>query len=398
MRCLYCGKQLALFRRLTGSGEFCSEAHKQSYHDEYNRLALTRLMAAQAKSEETRPVLSGRAIAALPAPERPYQQKALPEAQLNISNNRWLEAAPRRAAPAQAVALQEAPAPPASSFLRGGNPKAKARSPLLTEQLPEPAPIRLQPQFPSWAPAFVEGPDPEPADVFAVSTLPVPRAPSAEVGGTYLMQAGAPAPFAAGEAALSITALPRIPGGRFAVRMPAPLDPLRLTPPVTAAPRRQGVFEQIPFYFVAMAAPPVESPRRAAPAPGPVMVPATPASAKRLFETTPFAQEEPSGPAASASTESRRPSSMKLKVAAMTAAPPPVPVASSAPRPYENGRMNSAAASPAVINGRAPASRAEAESRATRRTIPIPSILEPMPPQKEESRSIWSSLKRYIKG
>ncbi|MDQ2947222.1 MAG: hypothetical protein M3Y27_15040 [Acidobacteriota bacterium] len=51
MRCLYCGKQLALLRRLTGGGEFCSEAHKQSYHEEYNRLALSRLLEAQSKPE-----------------------------------------------------------------------------------------------------------------------------------------------------------------------------------------------------------------------------------------------------------------------------------------------------------------------------------------------------------
>lgn len=49
MRCLYCGKELALLKRLTGGGEFCSEAHKQSYQEEYNRLALSRLLQAQKK-------------------------------------------------------------------------------------------------------------------------------------------------------------------------------------------------------------------------------------------------------------------------------------------------------------------------------------------------------------
>ena len=52
MRCLYCGKQLALLKRLTGSGEFCSDAHKQSYQEEYNRLALSRLLQAQSKPGE----------------------------------------------------------------------------------------------------------------------------------------------------------------------------------------------------------------------------------------------------------------------------------------------------------------------------------------------------------
>ena len=50
MRCLYCGKELALLKRLTGS-EFCSDAHKQSYQDEYNRLALSRLLQAQPKPD-----------------------------------------------------------------------------------------------------------------------------------------------------------------------------------------------------------------------------------------------------------------------------------------------------------------------------------------------------------
>src|ERR1700678_4518045 len=49
MQCRYCGKELALFKRLTKGGEFCSEAHKQRYQEEYNRLALTRLLQAQKK-------------------------------------------------------------------------------------------------------------------------------------------------------------------------------------------------------------------------------------------------------------------------------------------------------------------------------------------------------------
>jgi len=55
MRCLYCGKELALLKRLTGGGEFCSDAHKQSYQEEYNRLALSRLLQAQSKSGDKKP-------------------------------------------------------------------------------------------------------------------------------------------------------------------------------------------------------------------------------------------------------------------------------------------------------------------------------------------------------
>src|SRR5580704_15505778 len=54
MRCLYCGKQLALLKRLTGGGDFCSDAHKHSYQEEYNRLALSRLLQAQSKPGEVK--------------------------------------------------------------------------------------------------------------------------------------------------------------------------------------------------------------------------------------------------------------------------------------------------------------------------------------------------------
>jgi hypothetical protein len=50
MRCLYCGKELPLFKRLRG-GEFCSDAHRQSYQEEYTQLALSRLLQANASGE-----------------------------------------------------------------------------------------------------------------------------------------------------------------------------------------------------------------------------------------------------------------------------------------------------------------------------------------------------------
>ena len=57
MRCLYCGKELALFKRLRG-GEFCSDVHRQQYQDEYTQLALNRLLQSgkdkEAKAQEIR--------------------------------------------------------------------------------------------------------------------------------------------------------------------------------------------------------------------------------------------------------------------------------------------------------------------------------------------------------
>ncbi len=51
MRCLYCGKELALLKRWTGGGEFCSDAHRQRYQEEYNQLALNRLLQAKPPGE-----------------------------------------------------------------------------------------------------------------------------------------------------------------------------------------------------------------------------------------------------------------------------------------------------------------------------------------------------------
>src|SRR5277367_3574759 len=65
MRCLYCGKELALLKRLTGGGEFCSEAHKKSYQEEYNRIALTRLLQAQAKTTKKAPSVENSALPAV---------------------------------------------------------------------------------------------------------------------------------------------------------------------------------------------------------------------------------------------------------------------------------------------------------------------------------------------
>jgi hypothetical protein len=53
MRCLYCGKELALLKRWTGGGEFCSDAHRQSYQEEYNKLALNRLLQAKPAESQT---------------------------------------------------------------------------------------------------------------------------------------------------------------------------------------------------------------------------------------------------------------------------------------------------------------------------------------------------------
>jgi hypothetical protein len=76
MRCRYCGKELALLKRLTGGGGFCSEAHKQSYQDEYNQLALSRLLQAQRKDKTES---AGKAPEGTVAVEEPAAQERVLE-------------------------------------------------------------------------------------------------------------------------------------------------------------------------------------------------------------------------------------------------------------------------------------------------------------------------------
>jgi len=52
MHCLYCDRPLALLKRLTGDGEFCSKEHRKIYQQEHNQLALERLLETQPASNK----------------------------------------------------------------------------------------------------------------------------------------------------------------------------------------------------------------------------------------------------------------------------------------------------------------------------------------------------------
>src|ERR1700678_767005 len=73
MRCLFCGKELALLKRWTGGGEFCSDAHRQRYQEEYNQLALNRLLQAKPPSEpqQDTPVKSAEPAQKIARPPEP---------------------------------------------------------------------------------------------------------------------------------------------------------------------------------------------------------------------------------------------------------------------------------------------------------------------------------------
>lgn len=78
MRCLYCGKPLPLLKKLTGGGEFCSDAHRNKYQEEYNKLALSRLLQAQGPVADAGGPQPASRARQLPAPGVRPGQRALP--------------------------------------------------------------------------------------------------------------------------------------------------------------------------------------------------------------------------------------------------------------------------------------------------------------------------------
>lgn len=66
MRCLQCGKDLPLLRRMAGS-EFCSEAHRREYQTEYSELALGRLLQSKPAAPEKNAEVNGAATLLNPA-------------------------------------------------------------------------------------------------------------------------------------------------------------------------------------------------------------------------------------------------------------------------------------------------------------------------------------------
>jgi len=115
MRCLYCGKGLALFKRLRGGGEFCSDAHRLKYQEEYNQLALSRLLQAQPPEDLPKPkpaaatpngtALNG-AANAQPGPVNGTPASVPAAAPANAARPQT------RATPSPAVATLDRPEPP----------------------------------------------------------------------------------------------------------------------------------------------------------------------------------------------------------------------------------------------------------------------------------------------
>ena len=80
MRCLYCGEPLSLLRKLTGKAEFCSEAHREAYQEEFNSLALQRLASQPKQNRRVETAFISAPVVNV-APEIP----ALPEPVADVS-------------------------------------------------------------------------------------------------------------------------------------------------------------------------------------------------------------------------------------------------------------------------------------------------------------------------
>lgn len=149
MRCLYCGKELALLKRWTGGGEFCSDAHRQRYQEEYNQLALNRLLQAKPPANTEAPPPNEAKSAKPAAAPKPAKEVAAPTtaritapvpepASLKVTEAQRTRPAYHEAA--SPVAVREAtvePAPPVTA----AQTVARIEEPVHEEPVPEqPAP------------------------------------------------------------------------------------------------------------------------------------------------------------------------------------------------------------------------------------------------------------------
>ena len=520
MRCLYCGKQLALFRRLTGGGEFCSDAHKASYQDEFNRLALARLKQAQEKSDELR--------AAAPQNQLALSRRGPgdPEGPTIRSNAHWIEPKPGRGQTRKTLALaapesQVQPDPKESDFIKE-MPSPAQPSPLDAEAVElHPAEMAVAAQNPEWTPPMVlAAADPSEGELVPSTALPEAAQPAAancdaiapdaisSVAKTRKPDWNPPLAQMEVPAASHVESPPPLPQEHPSLtEIPAPpvfemktppqslppmtppqsvvlaypslprieIDPLRFAPSFEAEVEMRSQFLPFQFDFTAFLAPdfdilePSDTPaaglkvRPRAPLkrtdqehvldpPAPPMQPVrrrSAASAQALemgmigeiaalanpvnslyprsatpSETKPtevpveadallpqppavvmprsvigFRASEKAAPVAvSDEQDDKRPSTLKVKLAAMaTAMPPPAPAAEP-PKPAarQTGTPNRVPERKPVERSTIQPQPARIMSTPRRRTVPIPSILELPQDPGEEQKSLWGALRKYL--
>jgi hypothetical protein len=150
MRCLYCGKELALLKRWTGGGEFCSDAHRQQYQDEYNQLALTRLLQAKPPGAEHAAATAKSEPAPAPEPAKPVRGRTTPPEKL-------AEKQPDKQVEKQAAASIKPIAPPKPAPQPAAPPTQQA--PRVTPQV---IPQVRKTEAPVQPPVRAIEPEPEP--------------------------------------------------------------------------------------------------------------------------------------------------------------------------------------------------------------------------------------------
>jgi hypothetical protein len=263
MRCLYCGKQLALFRRLTGSGEFCSDAHKQSYHEEYNRLALTRLIAAQTKSEEVKALIPNNAATLDMARGG---TKALPEARQPNLHQRWGDLSSTAPKSRMLEAPEpEPPPPPAPSFVIIKPQASVSEAAAIPGGHAEPQPPVCYLAKPHWEPT----PDQPPAQSKETPPPPVaepvrlPMLASPKVTQSAQAAVGPPVEIAFGTPLFTKIDLPARGIAALSPRPPSPLQPAYFLAAPPADFEEPTDFEEFRFAVMIFGTPALDVIRRA---------------------------------------------------------------------------------------------------------------------------------------
>ena len=95
--------------------------------------------------------------------------------------------------------------------------------------------------------------------------------------------------------------------------------------------------------------------------------------------------------------DDKRPSTLKVKLAAMTSPIPPSTPVPESPKPAaRQGLTNRIPERKPVERSTAQQAAPRVMSAGRRRTVPIPSILEPPPDPDGEHRSLWGALRKYL--
>lgn len=406
MRCLYCGKQLALFRRLTGSGEFCSDAHKQSYHEEFNKLALTRLIAAQTKTDEVRSPASNASTLQLASGDR-QDAKTLPEARRTGLHQRWGDLSTPKSRMLEAPP-PEAPPPSAASFLIR-KPRVAQGSlvepPATTIEAAVSAPVL---QKPTWTPVLAESQDPPLASMVQNHMLP-------GLAGSVLIRPVLYSPaeiLPATHPNCDISINPR-PIAGLPIRPSTSIDPLQFTGKPSAVPEQFAKFEDFRFAVMLFGSPELDVLADELPLhlPSAQEQPIPSTVDARLWESSAIVSTfaplnirsaAPSEPTASSSLEALRmaaapplpPRNAVETRSANASKPTEKPVAEKLVAPVEADSGNGSGMSPEKPRPKLPTIPAT-----RRRSAPaMPSILQsPAESEPDRSHSLWGSLRKYIK-